>query len=234
MSERLSAPAAEVEQFGSCWVVTDGSLSPTDALKVFGQDVNQADMIRVGRGGRGSAWQLLVNDEPAVLRRYRRGGMMAKVNRDHYLWLGLELTRAFKEFRLMLRLAEAGHRVPRPVSAMVKRSGIFYRAAILTRFIEHRGALCDCDSEVAWRAAGTSVARLHQAGVWHADLNVHNILIDAHDQAWLIDFDRAREGVADPQKLQENLSRLLRSVRKTCPDLEQRLWPVLLGGYGRI
>lgn len=236
MSE-MSLPAqVQCGQFGTSWVWTDGSISPADALVVLRQRVagSRSDMIRVGSGGRGSAWRLTVNDEPAVLRHYRRGGMMASINRDQYLWQGATLTRPYREFMVMLGLAEQGLWVPKPMAAMAERTGLFYRAAILTRLVDHRGALCEVDDEVSWRAAGTAIARLHAAGVWHADLNVHNILIDEHDQAWLIDFDRARAGVTDRTQLQGNLSRLLRSVRKVCPELEQRLWPVLLDGYASV
>lgn len=231
MSESNQLVDIESGRFGSCWVWTDGSISPTAALEVFSQDVDRADMIRVGSGGRGSAWQLEVNGEPVVLRNYRRGGMMAHINRDQYLWQGPRLTRSYREFMVMHDLAGQGLLVPAPIAAMAERTGLFYRAAILTRYVQHRGALCEVDDDASWRAAGAAIARLHAVGVWHADLNVHNILIDDLNQAWLIDFDKAKTSVSDRPILQGNLSRLLRSVRKVCPELERRLWPVLLEGY---
>ncbi|MCD8503820.1 MAG: 3-deoxy-D-manno-octulosonic acid kinase [Burkholderiaceae bacterium] len=225
--------SVQAEQFGASWVWTDGSISPADALDVLrqGSEGDRSDMIRVGSGGRGSAWRLTVGGKPAVLRHYRRGGMMAHINRDQYLWQGPTLTRPYREFMVMLGLSGQGLLVPKPIAAMAKRTGLFYRAAILTRYVDHRGALCAVDDQAAWRSAGAAVARLHDAGVWHADLNVNNILVDELDQAWLIDFDRAKTGVSERSRLQGNLSRLLRSVRKVCPELEQRLWPMLLEGY---
>lgn len=227
----LRLPVVEADRFGSCWVWTDGSLTPDRARVLLERRPGRVDLIRVGSGGRGSAWHVDVNGKSAVLRYYRRGGMMAHVNQDRYLWQGPELTRACQEFRLMLGLADAGLLVPKPIAAMADRTGIFYRAAIVTRLVEHRGALCEVNIEKAWHGAGQAIARLHAVGVWHADLNVHNILIGHDDRAWLIDFDRAESGVTDVARLQGNLSRLLRSVRKVCPELEHRLWPVLLDGY---
>ncbi len=231
-------------RFGQCHVWTDGSLAPDDAHIVLhkgerggqkgGQGGGDGDpaLTLIARGGRGSAWRLNVNGQAAVLRQYRRGGMMAQFNRDLYCWRGGRKTRAYREFTLMARLSEAGLAVPCPLAAMACRvSGLFYRAAILTRFVDHVGALCAVKLPPAWYRAGQVIARLHRAGVWHADLNVHNILVNADNQVWLIDFDRAREGVTDDTQLQANLSRLLRSVRKVCPELEQGLWPVLLEGY---
>lgn len=241
MSKPLVIPATpfarplcvKSDRFDACWVWTDGSVVPKDALTVLQLGEGDPGLTHVGKGGRGSAWQLTLDDELAVLRHYRRGGMMARVNHDLYVWQGPLQTRSCREFALMLSLANAGLPVPRPIAAMACQvSGLFYRAAILTRYVDHQGALCDCDSPKAWRAAGQAIARLHGAGVWHADLNVHNILIGADEQAWIIDFDRAKDGVTNTTRLQDNLSRLLRSVRKVCPNLEHRLWPVLLDGYG--
>ncbi len=228
------ASGIESAQFGSAWVWTDGSLSATDALPVLCKGEGDAGLSRIGSGGRGSAWRLNVNGEAAVLRHYRRGGMMARVNRDLYFWQGPAQSRSYREFDLMLRLSDGGLLVPRPIAAMAQRKGLFYRAAILTRFVEHRGALCQIDSQAAWQAAGLAIARLHAVGVWHADLNVHNILIDAANQAWLIDFDRARSGISDKAQLQGNLSRLLRSTRKVCPELTEQNWPALLDGYASV
>ena len=234
-TDQLGAlPDIEFGQFGSCSVWTDGSLSAAQAMSVLSQGEGDAGLKAVGAGGRGGAWQLTLDGQAAVLRHYRRGGLMARVNRDLYVWQGLQRTRSFEEFALMLRLSTAGLPVPRPLAAMAQRSGLFYRAALLTRFVEHRGALCHMDSAAAWHAAGCAIARLHAAGVWHADLNVYNILIDASNHAWLIDFDRASAGVSERGKLQENLSRLLRSARKVCPDLTHQFWPALLDGYAGI
>lgn len=231
MSDVLQPSGIQASRFGSHWVWTDGSLDPQAALSVLLQADGDSGLTKIGNRGRGSAWRLTVNGEPAVLRHYQRGGLMARMNRDRYLWQGALQTRAYREFDLMLRLSDRGLPVPRPIAARASRHGLSYRAAILTRYVEHRGALSDLPHQAAWHAAGAAIARLHAAGVWHADLNVHNILIDADNRAWLIDFDRAQEGVSDRSRLQDNLSRLLRSVRKVCPELIEPLWPVLLDGY---
>lgn len=234
MSERLSVSDLQTGQFGSTWVWTDGSVSPEQALAIMQQGGQPVGLIQVGRGGRGSAWHVEVDGQPAVLRYYRRGGMMAHISQDRYIWQGSEQTRPYQEFKTMLQLSDAGLLVPRPLAAMAQRTGVFYRAALLTRELEHRGALYEVDTKSAWHSAGQAIAKLHATGVWHADLNVHNILIDHTDRAWLIDFDRAQVGVTDRAKLRSNLGRLLRSVRKVCPELAPDLWPVLLDGYASV
>ena len=57
------------------------------------------------------------------------------------------------------------------------------------------------------------LARFHRAGLDHADLNAHNILLDAAGNPWLIDFDRSRRR-ADGSWRQSNLDRLARSLAK--------------------
>ena len=67
--------------------------------------------------------------------------------------------------------------------------------------------------EAQWRTLGELVARLHAAGAWHADLNAHNVLLDAAGDFHLIDFDRARLR-APGDWTQANLARLNRSLEK--------------------
>jgi len=73
---------------------------------------------------------------------------------------------------------------------------------------------------------------MHAQGVWHADLNVHNILIDTANKAWLIDFDRGRRfSQLSEQKRQGNLERLHRSFRKLLPDKETLFWSKFVEAY---
>jgi 3-deoxy-D-manno-octulosonic acid kinase len=66
------------------------------------------------------------------------------------------------------------------------------------------------------RAAGEAVGRLHAAGVEHADLNLHNILVprgDVSGAALVIDLDKARLRGAplDDAYRRRNVQRLRRS-----------------------
>src|SRR5215213_5570910 len=58
----------------------------------------------VDEGGRGGAWFVDAPFGASVLRQYRRGGLVAKLSRDRYLWSGADRTRSFAEFRLMRAL----------------------------------------------------------------------------------------------------------------------------------
>ncbi|ARP90102.1 3-deoxy-D-manno-octulosonic acid kinase [Bordetella genomosp. 9] len=169
----------------------------------------------VAVGGRQSAWFVDGDCGPAVLRHYRRGGMVARISRQRYIWLGEARTRCFREFRLLESLAAQGLPVPAPLAAAYWRVGaLTYEAAILVRRLPDVRPLARMLQEPVWDAAADAIARMHQAGVWHADLNAYNILLDARGKAWIIDFDRGRQGgVSGPAK-RRNMERLQRSLVK--------------------
>ena len=56
---------------------------------------------------------------------------------------------------------------------------------------------------------------MHNAGIHHHDLNMHNILVDEEETVFIIDFDRARirKNLGMRGRI-ANLRRLLRSGRK--------------------
>ncbi len=185
----------------------------------------------VSAGGRAAAWYVSIQNVAAVLRQYRRGGLVARVLRDRYVWQGVPTARSFAEFELMRTLWLAGLPVPRPLAAAVWRGLFMYRAAIMTARIAGARPLAQVDNAEVWHSAGCVIADMHRLGVWHADLNVFNILVDDKARVWLIDFDRGRLGhLTDTQRV-DNLSRLLRSVRKVVPDLESSCWTSLNQAY---
>ena len=185
----------------------------------------------VSAGGRAAAWYVSIHAVAAVLRRYRRGGLVARVVRDRYVWQGLSRARAFAEFDLMRTLWLAGLPVPRPLAAAVWRGRFTYRAAILTARIAGATPLSQANRPEIWSNAGRVIAEMHRLGAWHADLNVFNILIDDQAQVWLIDFDRGHLGHLTDAQRADNLSRLLRSVRKVVPELESSCWASLNKAY---
>ena len=69
-----------------------------------------------------------------------------------------------------------------------------------------------------WRRVGGCIRRFHDAGVYHADLNAHNILLGSGppvaDEVYLIDFDRGERRAAEAAWQQANLQRLMRSLEK--------------------
>lgn len=148
------------------------------------------------QAGRGNTFFINFHNSALVLRHYRRGGFAQHVSKQHYVFTGLESTRAMREFDVLARLQELQLPAPAPFACQVIRRGLFYSASLVTYRISgvtlaerlFRGEL----PETTWQSIGRTVAGFHKAGVNHADLNAHNILLDQSDRAALIDFDRAR------------------------------------------
>lgn len=216
---------------GRCRIIFDSAVLSAPSATWFDPGRPELHAQTVTAGGRAAAWFVAIQGRAAVLRHYRRGGLVARLVRDRYVWRGEDASRAFAEFDLMRTLWRAGLSVPRPLAAAVWVHGLTYRAAILTERIESAIPLSATRDVAAWREAGVVVAGMHRMGVWHADLNVHNILVDAAARVWLIDFDRGRIGRLSARQREANLARLLRSVRKVAPDCETECWPALLEGY---
>ncbi len=183
-------------------------------------------------GGRAAAWFVRAGDFDAVLRHYRRGGLIAKFIKNRYLWTGCAHTRSSQEFELLLTLWRFGLPVPRPLGAAAWRHGLTYRAALLTQRIPHAKPLAQCADLDIWRRAGAVIADMHRMGVWHADLNVYNVLFDDQAKVWLIDFDRGRlVAFLTPGQRARNLSRLLRSLKKLSLKQHDTFWLALTEGY---
>ena len=106
--------------------------------------------------------------------------------------------RAFAEWRLLEQLARQ-----RPAGAEAHCGPVSAQRAHLQLRLDH-AADCRCASLERGAAVGCACRRpsgapsarrsrsLHRAGVDHADLNAHNILLDAANGVSVIDFDRGR------------------------------------------
>ena len=202
------------------------------------------DAATTASGGRGGITFARTPCGDWALRHYRRGGMVARIMGDRYLWSGEERTRSFVEFRMLAELSGKGFNVSRPVAARYQRNGVHYRADLITHYIPDAQTLAHClngsgiDRALAERV-GIGVARLHAAGAYHADLNAHNVLIDAHN-VWLIDFDRGDLRTPQQSWQLENLARLRRSLIKVGaanegePAFEREIWQPLMHAYEKF
>ena len=223
----------------TCWF--DEQLFPDFSVEAFDPAYWQAQDAVTGQSrGRGVTWFVRHRGLSLVLRHYWRGGLMGKINPDRFWFHGVESSRAMAEFRLLGQLRELGLPVPRPVAARLQRQGLWYRADLLIEQIPGARDLVHLLREQSltaaqWQAVGALIARLHQAGAYHSDLNAHNLLLDGDDQIWVIDFDKC--GLREPGPWQaEMLARLLRSLRKEAglhPGFhwQEADWEQVMQGY---
>jgi len=199
--------------------------------------------LRMQAGGRGGVAIIASPLGECVLRHYRRGGLVRALLGDRYLWLGARRSRPFREFRLLAEIARLGLPGPCAVAARYRRQGLLYRADLITHRIAGARTLAEClaggdlGSELAVEV-GAVVGRFHRAGIWHADLNAHNVLVSAAG-LHLIDFDRGRQRAPASGWRRANLQRLRRSLLKLGAAaageqaFEREIWQPLLHGYER-
>jgi 3-deoxy-D-manno-octulosonic acid kinase len=171
-------------------------------------------------GGRASIAIVGSGAQRWVLRHYRRGGFIARLSHDRYLWLGESRTRSFAEWRLLAELRRRGLPVPAPVAARYVRGALTYRADLITEHLANTRTLADAITGAqlpheSWAAVGRTIARFHGEGVHHADLNAHNILLDqtGAQNVYLLDFDRGQIRNRGAWE-QDVLARLRRSLEK--------------------
>ena len=238
MQERVREDAASA-------ILFDAAVAPqVDArwfLPAYWQGQGALHAQAGGRGG------VAVIDTPAgqcVLRHYHRGGLVARLMGDRYLWRGAARTRCFAELRLLGAIAALGLPGPQPVAARYQRQGMFYTADLMTRRIVDAQTLAEClaaqrlDSGLA-ESTGELVARFHRAGIWHADLNAHNVMV-CSNELYLIDFDRGELRQPASSWQLANLQRLRRSLVKLGAaaqgeaSFEETLWQPLLSRYRQV
>ena len=177
--------------------------------------------------GRGAVYRATVpGGVRAVVRFYRRGGWLGRFIRETYVG---RPPRPLQELALTTEIRRRGVEAAEVLAARVE-GGLAYRGVLVTAevpgavpLIEALRAAPDAAERRTLAArAGGAVARLHDAGVWHADLNMNNVLVPTEGPGALVfvDFDRARlsAGPLAVDARRENLRRLRRSLRKLDPQ----------------
>lgn len=140
-----------------------------------------------------------------TVHRTRDGSMVAvKGDRQHIIKRFFTASRAMKSWKASHRLSVRGVNTPEALSVVEKSQDLLFRESfLLTAWIKGAAALNDYISETGFdhhtkrkfiqRFAGI-LRRLHQKGIYHADLKSNNILVcdpaDAESDVYFIDLDR--------------------------------------------
>jgi len=182
-------------------------------------------------GGRGPVRRVTLSGEfpmTVMVKPLLRGGVLRRLNHD----IHLSSSRLADEARLSQHLRRHGVAASEMVFGRAERLiGPFYRLHLATAEIPGAVSLFDYLSGSATgrfhhadvlKAAGECVRKLHESGVFHADLNLKNILIahgleggEQNPRAHVIDLDGSRlEPCVTRRARSSNLARLLRHAVK--------------------
>jgi len=194
-----------------------------DDLKTFLKKSSQVSHYLKGRAPHPCI--PLEDGKRMVLRQYSHGGLLRAIAGNLYFFGA----RSFRELALTEEIRSCG--IPTILSVGAIHHCIFflfYKAYFLSLEVPHAIDLIQCFKEMGAhpsreglrlkrktiRSAGLLIRQFHQAGFFHGDLQLKNILV-AGDQLLLIDFDRSyRKPRLSTQERMKNLLRLNRSVEK--------------------
>jgi hypothetical protein len=180
--------------------------------------------VKEAAGNRRSAVRLDIGELPPIFaRRSRRGGLMRYVIADLYAGV---MPRPLNELLVTAAAHQQGLPVVEPMGAIVEKAGPWlYRGWFLTRALEGRTLwnllLSGAQGRIrrdALRQARAAIDRMHDGGLYHADLNFHNLLVGAgkRPKVIVLDLDKARlyPNSLPPPLRRANFSRLARSARR--------------------
>lgn len=235
------------KQLGNQHFLYDSEQLPNISAAHFDPEILEKEGNLHGTAmGRGTTQFIGLNGLECVLRHYRRGGWVARILGDLYWRSELKRTRAWREWHLLAKMSAQGLPVPAPVAARVVEHGLFYSADLITRHLLNTRPLSLVLQESAlsadlWQAVGRCLKRFHDAGVYHADLNAHNILLGLNAESpsgevYVIDFDKGEMRPPAAAWQSANLARLQRSLYKLQRQLPnfsfaQNDWGQLVKGW---
>ena len=200
------------EERGRFTLVYYVSFAASDALL---RDLRGSSLI--ADRGRGGIKVIETEGQKLAVRAYRHGGLFRRLTGPFFLNAG----RATSEAEIMLYLRERGFPAAAPFAAVIEKLFIFRRLYLITLFEEDAAALLDylqtCKERERMRVAvrlAELLWGLHQAGVYHRDLHLRNVLVTRENRLILLDFDRAAKKPLTPDDVESMVRRLGRFTGK--------------------
>ena len=167
--------------------------------------------------------------ERMIIKHYEHGGLFRKITRD--IFFGN--SRPFRELAILEEASRKGIPVPEVLAARVDRIfGPFYKGEIVYKEIPDSANLFEYLKRLNDKPVREKISRkreiinslteaikkMHTSGIYHADLNVRNVLIQNIGKGirvYLVDFDssKIKENLTLRDRIR-NLSRFNRSCEK--------------------
>jgi len=196
------------------------------ALRLFPVEIPESHRAALPMGDVSTPAQM-------VLRNYLRGGVVRHFWREGFLMAN----RPLAEFEVHWRLEQAGLPVAPVLGVAWQRRGPLYYGVFATLRLAAQplhGLLtgAEGDGMALCREIGALVRRMHDAGVSHPDLNVHNVIVGKAGP-YLLDFDKAVDnGPPGQVRRASELLRFRRSLEKNGHGLGY--FAELTAGYGAL
>lgn len=182
-----------------------------------------------GAGNRGSGFPLKLDGGPELFARCgRRGGFARFITPDIYFGAS---GRPLRELAIANEARLRGIPIAEPLGVMIEAVAPgFYRSAFITRTLTGMTLweFLRADDDEVVRTHVVELARraidtMHNGGVLHADLNLHNLFVSKAGERLIVvilDLDKAQlyDGPVPRNRRRLNLMRLARSVRKLDPE----------------
>jgi len=201
-------------RFESSFNLTDEHL--TQLISIFKTPTQAADTTLEGRVS--TAATRLTGIGPVIVKHYRRGGVLGHFVKRTYLKWGK--TRGQAEYAHLRNARDLGISVPEPI-ACAYTGQLFYEAWLITREIANQQSLARLGSrdevrtETAQKKLIDQIAILIDNGIYHTDLHPGNVLVDADNRIFIIDFDKAAYyGKSKNSLRRKYLQRWNRAVKK--------------------
>ena len=136
----------------------DAGHFPAYPKNVYGSILEEQNAITGQAIGRSTTYFFQHNKNEYVLRHYRRGGLIGKVLSDQYMYTGIEKSRAWQEFKLLLRMKNMDLNCPTPIASDVEEDA-YYQADIILKKISsakdlHHILLANSLSADVWKKLG--------------------------------------------------------------------------------
>jgi len=201
----------------------------SQAAQIMRELAELTSAVEAGAGNRQSAYRLDLGDGAELFaRRGRRGGLIGSILSDVYFGIA---PRPLTELAVTIEAMRRGIPVAEPMGAMIEwLSPVLYRGFFLTRAL--RGMTLweflktDDDPTVRTHVLGqarAAIDTMHDKGLFHADLNLHNLLVTQARDSFsvvVIDLDKSRlfDASLSAAMRHANGARLVRSARKLDPS----------------
>jgi len=175
-------------------VLTAGSLPPgLDIHEILSKDFLLTQATSIYKQKVNTVVRLTLEEQPVVIK------LFGWRNPLHYFLSPGMLSRAWLSWQTANALLRAGVRTPEPCFVYTSRKNGFIQSNVyitnsleqhysLRQFLNSKPAIDDAKKVIEDLAV--SLARMHEAGIFHRDLTPGNILIDEKQQTYLVDLNR--------------------------------------------